>query len=164
LGWLFQQPPLNTFKSGLIGLSLGVAATLPILAGLALVIGMPVAPFQRLQRVFEEFGRPFFASYTVIDLAILALLAGMGEELLFRGVLQAILDRWWEPWIGLLIASALFGALHALTPTYAALATLAGIYLGGVWLLTGNLLVVIIAHGLYDFIALVYLLRFKAAS
>ena len=121
-------------------------------------------PEERLRRVFEEFGRPFFASYTVLDLAVLALLAGAGEELLFRGVLQAILDRWWGPSVGLLVASALFGALHALTPTYAVLAALAGLYLGGVWLLTGNLLVVIIAHGLYDFIALVYLLRFKGAS
>jgi membrane protease YdiL (CAAX protease family) len=58
----------------------------------------------------------------------------------------------------------LFGALHALTPTYAILATLAGAYLGSVWLITGNLLVVIIAHGFYDFIALVYLLRVRTAS
>jgi membrane protease YdiL (CAAX protease family) len=49
--------------------------------------------------------------------------------------------------------------LHALTPTYALLAVLAGAYLGGVWLLSGNLLVVIVAHGIYDFVALLYLLR-----
>ena len=95
---------------------------------------------------------------------VLSLAAGVGEEMLFRGVVQAVLDRWWGPWAALPVASLFFGLLHALTPTYAVLATLAGLYLGGVWLLTGNLLVVIVAHAFYDLIALVYLLRVKMAS
>jgi membrane protease YdiL (CAAX protease family) len=52
----------------------------------------------------------------------------------------------------------LFGLLHPITPTYAVLAALMGAYLGGVWLASGNLLVPIVAHALYDFIALAYLL------
>jgi hypothetical protein len=164
LGWLFGLQPLASVEFDLAGIGLGLAATLPMLAGFVLAIWLPLPAFQQLLRVFEEFGRPFFAAYTVFDLAVLSLAAGVGEELLFRGVAQAILDRWWGPWAAVPIASLVFGLLHALTPTYAALATLAGLYLGGVWLLTGNLLVVILAHGCYDFIALVYLLRVKAAS
>jgi uncharacterized protein len=164
LGWLFGQPPLATVQFDLAGIGLGIVATLPMLAGFVLISWLPLPPFQRLLRVFAEFGRPFFAAFTVLDLAGLSLVAGVGEELLFRGMVQAVLDRWWGAWAALPVASLLFGLLHALTPTYAVLATLAGLYLGGVWLLTGNLLVVIVAHALYDFIALAYLLRFKGKS
>jgi membrane protease YdiL (CAAX protease family) len=58
-----------------------------------------------------------------------------------------------------MLASLVFGLLHALTATYAVLATFMGVYLGAVWLGTGNLLVVVLAHALYDFAALVYLTR-----
>jgi membrane protease YdiL (CAAX protease family) len=164
LGWLLKQPPWATVEFSVTGVGLGVAATMPMLVGFLLAVWQPLPPFKRIVRVFDDFGRPFFAAYTVFDLAVLSLAAGVGEELLFRGVVQGVLDRWWGPWAAVPIASALFGALHALTPTYAILATLAGAYLGSVWLFTGNLLVVIIAHGLYDFIALVYLLRVRTAS
>jgi membrane protease YdiL (CAAX protease family) len=64
-----------------------------------------------------------------------------------------------EDWPALVVSSVLFGLLHPITPTYAVLAGLIGAYLGGVWLANGNLLVVVIVHALYDFIALIYLLR-----
>ena len=60
-----------------------------------------------------------------------------------------------RPWPGLAVASLLFGLLHPITPTYVAIAALLGAYLGAVWLATGNLLTVIVAHALYDFVALV---------
>ena len=41
------------------------------------------------------------------------------------------------------------------------LAGLFGLYLGALWLLTGNLLVAIAAHAVYDFFALLYLVRFQ---
>jgi membrane protease YdiL (CAAX protease family) len=58
-----------------------------------------------------------------------------------------------------LVASAAFGLAHFLTATYAALAAVAGLYLGTLFLLQGNLVVPIVAHALYDFVALLYLVR-----
>jgi membrane protease YdiL (CAAX protease family) len=55
----------------------------------------------------------------------------------------------------------LFGLLHFITPSYALFAGLTGLYLGGLWILTRNLLVPITAHGAYDFLALVYLTRVR---
>ena len=75
LGWLFRQPPLAAVKFDLAGIGFGIAATLPMLAGFVLAIWLPVPRFQRLLRVFDEFGRPFFAAYTVLDLAVLSLAA-----------------------------------------------------------------------------------------
>jgi membrane protease YdiL (CAAX protease family) len=49
------------------------------------------------------------------------------------------------------VASAVaFGLMHPVTPTYIVLATLIGIYLGGLVIWTGNLLVAIAAHAVYD--------------
>ncbi|HEV3237849.1 MAG TPA: CPBP family intramembrane glutamic endopeptidase, partial [Gemmataceae bacterium] len=84
---------------------------------------------------------------------------GIGEEMLFRGFTQAALATWLGIWWALVLASVLFGLLHAITLTYAVLASLAGAYLGLVWIATDNLLAVIVAHALYDFVALTYLLR-----
>jgi membrane protease YdiL (CAAX protease family) len=159
LGWLFNQPALASLTWVSCDGALGVGIAAPMLFGLVLLTRVRFPPFVRLRRLFDTFARPFFAPYTVLDLALLSATAGIGEEMLFRGVIQAVLHRWWGVWVALFAASVLFGLLHALTPTYAILAILAGVYLGGVWLLTENLLVVIIAHAVYDFLALLYLLR-----
>ena len=96
---------------------------------------------------------------------MIATLAGLGEEMLFRGVVQGAiahrLDGEAGMWIALLVAGVLFGLGHCITVTYALLAGLIGIYLGAIWRLTDNLLVPIIAHAAYDFAALVYLVRIR---
>ena len=51
-----------------------------------------------------------------------------------------------------------------MTPSYAVFATLMGAYMGLVFHWTDNLLPVIIAHALYDFVALVWILRGPAAD
>ena len=48
---------------------------------------------------------------------------------------------------------------NLITPTYGVLAALIGVYLGWVWLASGNLLAPVVAHALYDFVALVVLVR-----
>ncbi|WP_254506757.1 CPBP family intramembrane glutamic endopeptidase [Anatilimnocola floriformis] len=97
------------------------------------------------------------------QLLIVALAAGIGEEVLFRGLIQAglaaLLPNSFALVGSLLIASVLFGLCHYLSNTYFALATLAGAYFGLLMLVSGSLLPAIIAHALYDFIALAYLLH-----
>ncbi len=58
----------------------------------------------------------------------------------------------------MILTSILFGALHWITPTYAAIAGLIGFYLGAFMVVSGNLVVPILVHALYDFFALRYLL------
>jgi len=94
---------------------------------------------------------------------LVALAAGVGEELLFRGLVQSGLSRLLTDWPGQIVAvaaaSVLFGLCHWLNATYAVLAMLAGAYFGLILLLTGNILAPITAHAAYDFLALVYLIR-----
>ena len=95
-------------------------------------------------------------------LLLIAIAAGLGEELLFRGLIQVglarLLPAGWSLVGSLLIASLLFGLCHYLSHTYFVLATIAGLYFGGLMLISGSLLPAIIAHALYDFVALAYLL------
>jgi membrane protease YdiL (CAAX protease family) len=93
--------------------------------------------------------RALFASTTLIDICLISLIAGLAEELLFRGVIQA---KW-----GILAASILFGLLHSVTPAYILFATAIGLYIGLLYHVFQSLLIPIQLHCIYDFGALVYL-------
>jgi membrane protease YdiL (CAAX protease family) len=161
LGWLLGQPPLEHTRWNWRDLGIGVATTVPLLLGLLVCIRWPVGPLGRIKGISDEFIRPVFQRCTAFDLAMISLVAGLGEEMLFRGVVQGLGDRWFGMGYGLAVASVLFGLVHLITPTYALLATLCGVYFGILVMLTDNLLVVILPHALYDFIALLYLARWS---
>jgi membrane protease YdiL (CAAX protease family) len=102
-----------------------------------------------VRRIMRGEIKAVFASATVVDICLISLWAGLAEELLFRGVIQA---RW-----GLLAASILFGVLHFVTPVYALLAMVIGFYIGLVYHFFQSLLIPIQLHAIYDFGALIYL-------
>ena len=159
LGWLLDQPPLSQIHNSLPDVALAAAATVPLLVGLWLITRYPVGPLRALVELVEEVIAPLFSDCTIIELALIALVAGVGEEMLFRGIVQQALADRLNPAAGIAVASLLFGLAHPITRTYAVLAAVIGGYLGVLLLLTGNLLVPIFVHGLYDFVALVYLVH-----
>ena len=160
LGWLLSESPLRKINVSLAGVAIGLLATLPMLAGLLVVDRFPLGPFKHLEDVMRGSILPLFRGASLVDLLLISLLAGLGEELLFRGVVQDYFQRvTGSPWMAVGIASLLFGLVHPITKAYAILAGLIGVYFGGLYLATGNLIVPIVAHAAYDFVALVYLLR-----
>ncbi len=158
-GWLFDHDPLLHIRWTWEAAGWGAAATLPLLVMMFGCARTALAPCRRMTQLVRRLILPFFRHATWIDLALVSLTAGLGEELLFRGLLQSIVTEWTNVWIGLTIASVLFGLAHLITPTYGVLATLVGAYLGGLGLVCDNLLAPIVTHALYDFLALLYLLR-----
>lgn len=83
--------------------------------------------------------------------------AGLGEELLFRGILQFEFIRrlGMSSVLSIGVSSVVFGLLHAVTPLYALLATIASVYFGTLFLWSdNNLAVPIVCHALYDVVAL----------
>src|SRR5439155_20288798 len=94
LGWLIGQSPLASFGWNARDLLLGVAASLPMLLGFAVCVRWPVGPLRRIKSFSLDVIRPLFRSCTLADLALVALMAGLGEEMLFRGLVQAALGRW----------------------------------------------------------------------
>jgi membrane protease YdiL (CAAX protease family) len=132
---------------------------LPLFATLYFAVRTKWKPLSQLNKEIEEKIAPIFANCNIIDLGIIALLAGVGEELFFRGWMQGALTNRLGLWVGILLASAVFGFAHYLSATYAIYAGLTGIYLGVIYQVSGNLYIVMAIHALYDFIALVYLSR-----
>ena len=96
--------------------------------------------------------KPLFAEIGMREVVVIALAAGIGEELLFRGALQ--------PEIGLIPASLVFGALHTGgrgTLAFGCWVAVMGAALGWLAVATGGLLAPIVAHALYDAAALVHI-------
>jgi hypothetical protein len=136
-----------------IALAWSVPATIPaVLTAILLTcpLGRKVRAFQRIYEHVKAILDKPLRELGIVELTLLSAAAGIGEEVFFRGVLQTI--------VGIHIASVIFGLLHALTPAYFLLATLMGYYLGWLCSATGNLLVPIVVHWLYDTLAL-WLLR-----
>lgn len=181
LGWLLGIDPMATLSFAWAHVGWVLAATLPPLGLLWLCLICPWRPFRRLSQVVDEFMLPLLARCSVAELAVISTLAGLGEEMLFRGIVQAGISRWVESipfpaaWpqptveaiavaTGLAAAAVLFGLAHRITNLYAVLAGLIGLYHGCLWLWTGNLLVPIAVHALYDFLALVYLVKIRSGK
>ncbi len=106
-----------------------------------------------MRRILDNLRRfkPLLIELHQGELIYISILAGFSEELLFRGFLQ--------PLWGIVAASLIFGFLHAATFGYFLLATVMGFYLGGLFQYTGNLLVPMSVHTLYDLFALNLLAR-----
>jgi membrane protease YdiL (CAAX protease family) len=157
-GWLLGAPALADLRIDVGSLGQGILATLPIL--------LLISPLARRNRSLDNLRDfvtrqilPIFKDASLPQLALLSALAGLGEEALFRGVLQTWLAQHLGTGAGWVLASVAFGLAHYINRTYAIIATLIGLYLGWLYLATGNLLVPAIAHGLYDFVALLVLLH-----
>jgi uncharacterized protein len=157
--WTFGLRLFADFHWNLRDLLLGIGATGPMLLAFICLLRSQAPALQRIRLFLETVLRPAMGSWTFLQLAFLSILAGISEEVLFRAVLQGGLSQVLGVGPALVLASAGFGLCHWITPTYALLAALVGLYLGGIWLMTGNLLVPIVAHALYDFVALLWLLR-----
>jgi hypothetical protein len=108
-------------------------------------------PGGALRHVCRVIVRPLFEHVRVWHIIVISVLAGVGEELLFRGVLQAL--------VGLPVASAVFGAVHVGGRGfvgYGVWAACIGALFGWLMVETGGLLAPIVAHALYDALALAY--------
>ncbi len=159
LDWLFGFSTFERIHWGWQTAVGGIIATFPLFLGMWGCARLPWEPIRRLLKELDERLIPLFLRCSHLELAMISLMAGVGEEALFRGVLQGGLARWLHPWVGLAVASLLFGLGHLITPTYAILAGLIGLYLGSLVWATEDLLLVMIAHSVYDYVALVYLIH-----
>lgn len=158
LALLLAQTPWAEFRWPPGTLLWSVLATVPLVAGLALSAAVGPRWFRELDGLVRPAVEVLFRGRGHGAVVVAALLAGFGEELLFRGVLQAWLAGLAGPWSGLVLAAIVFGLLHAVSRAYFVVATVMGLYLGAIYEFTGNLMVVSLVHALYDWIAIEYVL------
>lgn len=142
-------PPIDRDQLGLAILAGFVLAGILIGVVLAIKAALP-AQMAALDRTASQLwaGTGLTLSWPVI--ICLSVMAGVSEELFFRGALQYALAFHVTPLFGLLVASFVFGLGHALSWYYFLLTAFIGLLLGAVFWITGALLPIIIAHILYD--------------
>jgi len=90
-----------------------------------------------------------------LNLVLVAVFAGVGEELFFRGVLQRLFIKLFKsPWAGILVTAFIFSAIHlqfyGFIPRF-----ILGVLLGLLYWYSGSLWPAIIAHFVYDAFAVV---------
>ncbi|MDO9048277.1 MAG: CPBP family intramembrane metalloprotease [Methylobacter sp.] len=166
LGWIANINPFAYLHFSESAIAYGVLGTMPLFLLFLILEQIPAEPVVKIKNVlFETLGAGLHR-YHWTDLLILASIAGLSEELLFRGVIQPWIESSWGLAAGLIVSNIIFGLAHAVTPLYAVLATLVGIYLGLSMDYGGdrNLLLPIVIHGLYDFLAFIALMRGYRAS
>jgi hypothetical protein len=86
----------------------------------------------------------------------ISLLAGFGEEMIFRGVVFRLFEEGFGTTVAVLLSGALFGALHALNPgatlaSSAAIMVEAGVLLAAAYALTRSLWIPIALHFAWNF-------------
>jgi len=96
--------------------------------------------------------KDLFDAMHLSDIIIISLLAGFGEELIFRGVLQTK--------YGIVAASIVFGLMHSVSFAYVVVTIVMGFYIGIIYNAGGSMLIPIQLHFIYDLAALVYLKYF----
>lgn len=115
-------------------------------AGVGLAVVALDALLERVIPALRDMGQAFRellgAGMTPQRALLYASLSAIGEEILFRGLLQ--------PWLGLVASSLIFGLMHfppdrrlLIWPVFAAAM---GFAFGGLFLYTGDLLAPIVAH------------------
>ncbi|MGC8639075.1 MAG: CPBP family intramembrane glutamic endopeptidase [Isosphaeraceae bacterium] len=159
LGWWWGHNPLQQFSWNAGDALKGVIAALPMIGLFLVVLRWPIGPLRKIKSFCEDEFVPLLAGSSWSDMALIAISAGVGEEMLFRGAIQTSLGAWLGDLWGLSLAGLLFGMLHPISIPYIVVTFGVGLFLGGEYVYTGNLLAVIVTHALYDFALMGYLLR-----
>lgn len=150
LAWLGDVDPMLHVHWSWLDLGIGVVS--------AFAMTIAFASFTSVRNEAEEALGQSLAMCRWYDLAILATLVGIIEEILFRGVLEPWAAKI-DPLAALIAVNLFFGALHAISRLYFLVATILGMYLS--LLAHGfddfNLLRPIVAHAVYDYIGFIWI-------
>jgi membrane protease YdiL (CAAX protease family) len=156
---LFSIPVHNEGLGVFPALLWGIVGSLATYVAIITLTRMPGLPRDSLDAHMAQLHR-FACDYSWPVLVALSVLAGVGEELLFRGAIQGWLSQFAGTVTAVLVASLLFGLVHYLSFTYFVVASCLGLVLGAVYAFTDSLLLVMVWHAVYDMIALYSLRRY----
>ena len=150
----------DTWKTGLL---FGLLGALPMIGYLVVFHYWKPDFMEPMETFVQTHLVPMFKSSSILQLLILSLLAGFCEELLFRwciqGGLNSLAPGALATFASLVAASVLFGICHWVNNIYGILTMIIGAYLGLLMIWTGTFLAPAIAHALYDFVAMIYIVK-----
>jgi membrane protease YdiL (CAAX protease family) len=128
------------------GALIGAGACWLLALGVALLLDRWLKPTPEVRQSLERLILPLEGARSLwIDLAALALVPAIAEELLFRGVLYGVLAERMRAFGAVAVTALAFALYHASAYRFAP-AALAGLLLGGVRVWSGSLLAAIACH------------------
>jgi membrane protease YdiL (CAAX protease family) len=148
--WVYNDPwrSFAPLEAQAVSAALGLGLALVVVLGTRVT----VARYPWAKRLHIEL-RPIAHGLVVWQIAVIAGFSSLGEELLFRGLLQ--------PWIGVLPTAVVFGLCHQIPGqarwVWVCWATAVGLAFGAIFAFTGSLLGPLLAHALINAINLSYL-------
>ena len=163
VGWLVGFSPLKTvsfapeaWSENAVAVRSGCLATIPVVVVFVLVDRYATAWSHGTRRVIQT----LFSDTSPSVAVRICSASGIGEELLFRGLLQAGLCEWLGPpfgaAVGLTVASLAHGSCFLGSLGNFVSATLFAFYLGALFLDSDNLLAPIATHFTYGLFVLLY--------
>jgi len=157
IAWWKSIPLREMFLSEPFHFLIAVVAVFPMLMLCRFAYMVPLKTVEFTRRFLQSVYRDFVRHCSVTQLLLVAIMSGIGEELLFRGVLQTAITQGFGGEtrgiiIGIAATSLLFGLAHPINKLYVFLCFIIGIYLGLLFAWSGNLLVPIIIHTFYNFV------------
>jgi len=148
--WVYAEPWFALDPTVGVAISAGLGLALALLVVLS--TRLTVRRCAWAQRLHLEL-RPIAHGLTAWQIVLIAGFSSLGEELLFRGLLQ--------PWIGLLPQAVLFGIAHQLPGesrwVWVCWSLLVGLACGAIFAATGSLVGPLIAHAVINAVNLAYL-------
>jgi membrane protease YdiL (CAAX protease family) len=96
------------------------------------------------------------------DLLVLSVLAGIGEEAIFRGFLQTWLATHLPVWVAVLTCAVAFGLVHFISLHYCVYITVLGLVFGAITVISGGPWSAVVAHAVFDFVALSLGMKYMA--
>ena len=135
VGWLFHIHVWTSLQPNVVAAVAGTFGAVPPFVLLLATERFQIPALERIKSVLLETLGPPLLACRWYEVVVLAAVAGIGEEFLFRGALQPLFERWMAATgyglaFGLILSNVIFGLLHFVTPTYALLAALMGLYFG----------------------------------
>lgn len=161
LGSWLAVDPLEHWALDIPAVIWGILGIIPLYLVFLVGYSRPKGGMREIRDFLLERLGPFLSACRMQDLAYLAVLAGVAEEFLFRGVLQPWFEHDWGRVGGLVISNLVFALAHWVTPLYGLLAGVTGAYLGLALDVGGdrNLAIPTIIHAGYDYLAFMAVVR-----
>jgi membrane protease YdiL (CAAX protease family) len=127
-----------------------------LLAGAAIGLGLFSAVIAALSAIGIAHVGHFNSGQSLLGATDMAILSGIGEELIFRGVVYRIFEEMFGSLVALIVSAAFFGATHLANPgatltSGAAIALEAGVLLGVSYMMVRNLWLPIGLHFGWNF-------------
>ncbi|MGZ8224905.1 MAG: CPBP family intramembrane glutamic endopeptidase, partial [Methylobacter sp.] len=119
LGWIGDINPFEHLYFSETAIAYGLIGTVPLFLLFLALEYLPGESVGKIRKLLLETLGPGLHRYHWTDLFMLAAIAGISEEIVFRGVIQPWMESSWGITAGLIGSNIIFGLVHAVTPLYA---------------------------------------------